>query len=211
MGIKSPMVQSMVSPMVQRVVGALRWFLTFDGSTSYMTMPAWSPNGALCRINFAFVADNPGTGEQLLTDNVASDHDLSIVVTTARLRYSYIDADTVTARTVDGPVIVAGGRYTGYIEYKADGLDLVVNGATFSSADVPEPLVGLTHAAASSAALLFFAGVIYNLHLEDLNASPSGDRNYPIDDNSTTTAKDTINAANNGTLVNVIAGDWKFE
>ena len=146
-----------------------RWYLHWGGVNEYAVHSAWAMSGFGDKIEFRFIADTPGTGDDYLFDSTSGENYLKITNTTAALSLGYMDIDGATQRTIAGPTIVAGTEYTGYVEFKADGVDLVVNGTTYDSANVPEIKDDFTHIAAETTPSAWFDGTI--LYLRYVNAT----------------------------------------
>lgn len=146
-----------------------RWYLHWGGVNEYAVHSAWAMSGFGDKIEFRFIADTPGTGDDYLFDSTSGENYLKITNTTAALSLGYMDIDGATQRTIAGPTIVAGTEYTGYVEFKADGVDLVVNGTTYDSANVPEIKDDFTHIAAETTPSAWFDGTI--IYLRYVNAT----------------------------------------
>ena len=147
-----------------------RWYLHWGGVNEYAVHSAWAMSGFGDKIEFRFIADTPGTGDDYLFDSTSGENYLKITNTTAALSLGYMDIDGATQRTIAGPTIVAGTEYTGYVEFKADGVDLVVNGTTYDSANVPEIKDDFTHIAAETTPSAWFDGTIHYLRYVNATA-----------------------------------------
>lgn len=172
--ITSPITRPITSRIASAIAGARvaagRWYLHWGGVNEYAVHSAWAMSGFGDKIEFRFIADTPGTGDDYLFDSTSGENYLKITNTTAALSLGYMDIDGATQRTIAGPTIVAGTEYTGYVEFKADGVDLVVNGTTYDSANVPEIKDDFTHIAAETTPSAWFDGTIHYLRYVNATA-----------------------------------------
>ena len=120
-----------------------RWYLSWNGVDSYAehTHAVWTPSGYGDKIEFSFVCNSPGNGHQtIVADNDDTNFYMRIQDVSARLqiRYESLGGGDSWLSTPYG--IIAGERIAGYVEFKASGVTLHVNGTSTNNSVVPDVL-----------------------------------------------------------------------
>jgi len=122
------------------------------------------------RIYFSFTADALDGVVQYLFSGKAQPPQAFIQANTDEIRLTFTKLATGSV-TITGPTVLAGTKYSGYVEFKADGVDLVVNGTAYSSPETPLVVAEeLKIIAANNQWSGYFQGTIH--YLKYINATP---------------------------------------
>ena len=116
-----------------------RWYLHWGGVNEYAVHSAWAMSGFGDRIEFSFVADDPGNQNQRVISGASVDgrHELFMLNATAVCYWVYRDT-TGAYQAIVGPTAIAGTLYICTVSYNADGVIFTVNGTEYVNSAVPQ-------------------------------------------------------------------------
>lgn len=177
-----------VSPIAAAVAGAVcnpmtgsdsgRWYLHWDG-TQYAEHAEWAMTGFGDTVSEKVIATDPGNGDQYLWSSADGSWALYIADSTAHLTLEYVDEDTTTARSIDGPAILSGSfEYS--VEITASGVVLTVDDTDYTNVNVSE-LGSIAYLSCDSSQSNKFKGVRWGIHYQSPTTS-ADDRLYEIKD-----------------------------